>query len=224
MVDVDKIKRDLYKNFEVDGSVKIDPSTGVVDVDGGVYLRGRTKKLPVTFGTVDGDFRCSDSVLVSLAGAPRNVNGGFFCSNNRLTQLYNAPESVTGSFYCDNNKLISLEGAPHSVGGDFYCQSNMLTDLKGAPNSVGGGFYCHGNNLISLEGAPSHVEDYFYCKYSPQLPLLSLLNYKYVGVISARDTQDVNKIINQYAGQGKPGAIRAAVALIRAGYKDNARW
>jgi hypothetical protein len=36
--------------------------------------------------------------------------------------------------------------------------------------------------------------------------------------------QVVNEIMTKYEGQGKPGAIKAAAELIRAGYKENARW
>jgi len=36
--------------------------------------------------------------------------------------------------------------------------------------------------------------------------------------------KQVSTIMNNHAGQGKPGAIKAAVELIRAGYKENARW
>jgi hypothetical protein len=36
--------------------------------------------------------------------------------------------------------------------------------------------------------------------------------------------EPVNSIMNKYLGQGKPGAIKCAAELIKAGFKDNARW
>jgi hypothetical protein len=36
--------------------------------------------------------------------------------------------------------------------------------------------------------------------------------------------QPVSDIIHKYLGQGKAGALKAAAELIKAGYKDNARW
>ena len=200
MVDVDKIKRDLYKNFEVDGSVKIDPSTGVVDVDGDVYLIKPISHLPVKFGTVRGSFYCGDNQLTNLEGAPRHVGGYFNGCRNRLT---------------------SLEGAPDHVGEDFDCYDNQLTNLEGAPNHVGGDFNCAHSPLISLKGAPDHVGK-FWCSYAKSLPLMRLLVYPMVEIYGAPPR--LEDIINKYTGQGKPGALKAAVELIRAGYKENARW
>ena len=200
MVDVDKIQRDLYENFEVDGSVKIDPSTGVVDVSGSVTLRRGTKQLPVKFGTVSGDFYCTNRQLISLAGAPNHVGGDFYCSANQLGSLDGAPDYVGDNFWCPNNRLISLDGAPDYVGGNFWCSHNQLT---------------------SLEGAPSYVSE-FKCSYSKSLPLLRLLAYPKVTIYDV--PYKLEDIINKYAGQGKPGALKAAAELIRAGFKGNARW
>ena len=108
------------------------------------------------------------------------------------------------------------------MGGHFQCSANNLTSLVGAPLSVGGGFDCQDNPLISLEGAPLKLKGTFACDYSHNLPLLRLLNYK--KIIIQNGPEQLIKIIKPYLGQGKPGAIKAAVELIRAGYKENARW
>ena len=180
MVDTTKVKHDLDKYFKTTGTVKIDPFTGVVDVDGDVVLkRGNTKKLPVKFGT------------------------------------------VSGYFYCYGKNLVSLSGSPRHVGGDFDCYDNQLTSLEGAPNHVGDVFRCVYNPLTSLEGAPDHVH-MFSCSYSKLLPVLRLIAYPYVTLLGS--PSEVEDIIIKYAGQGKPGALRAAAELIRAGYKENARW
>ena len=200
MVDVDKIKSDLYKNFQVDGSIKIDPSTGVVDVDGSVDLRNQISLLPVKFGT---------------------VSGSFYCTYNQVTSLEGAPSHVSDYFDCTRNQLTSLEGAPDQVSGDFNCSHNQLTSLVGAPSHVSGNFYCFGNQFKSLEGAPDHVGK-FWCTYSKSLPLLRLVAYPRVRIQGA--PPGLEEIIRKYEGQGKPGALKAAAELIRAGYKDNARW
>jgi hypothetical protein len=111
------------------GTWKLNPSTGLIDVDGGFYCPGQglTDFKGVAFGHVSGS------------------SGTFYCDNNLLTSLVGAPQSVDGMFYCDNNRLTSLVGAPQTVGINFYCQNNQLTSLEGAPQKVGGGFYCHGN-------------------------------------------------------------------------------
>ena len=89
-----------------------------VNVRGYVNLSGLDlRKLPITFGTVGGDFDCSYNMLTSLEGCPREVDG---------------------DFYGFSNKLKSLEGSPDKIDGDFDCSYNMLTSLKGCPRKVGG--------------------------------------------------------------------------------------
>ena len=112
----------------------LNPSTGLIDVDGGFYCPGQglTDFKGVAFGHISGS------------------SGTFYCENNRLTSLEGAPQTVDGMFYCNNNRLTSLEGAPQSVDGDFYCHNNLLTSLEGAPQKVSWGFYCH-NNPVSEE-------------------------------------------------------------------------
>jgi hypothetical protein len=129
---------------------------------------------------------------------------------------------VSGDFHCSDNELTSLQGAPDHVDGNFMCYDNHLPNLVGAPRHVGGRFACSHNKLTSLEGAPDHVGDLFLCLYDAHLPLLRLTMYDSVNILWA--PEQVEKIIDKYAGEGKPGAIKAAAELIRAGYKDNAKW
>ena len=222
MVNVNKIQRDLDKYFKIKGSVQIDPSTGVVDVDGDVKVKYTAQRLAVKFGTVSGAFDCKDGQLTSLEGSPDHVGGSFYCQDNQLTSLAGAPDHVGGDFDCYDNQLTSLEGAPDHVGGNFYCAINQLTSVEGAPDHVGGSFYCYDNQLTSLAGAPDHVDGMFICTYSKSLPVLRLILYPSVDIWGA--PPQLKDIINKYSGQGKPGALKAAVELIRAGYKENARW
>jgi hypothetical protein len=129
---------------------------------------------------------------------------------------------VEGHFYCHNILLKSLVGAPVHVGGDVHCNWNSLINLTGAPSYVGGDFNCTENPLVSLVGAPDHVGGKFMCTYSPHLPLLRLLNYARAKTNGA--PYYVKKIMAKYTGQGKRASLSCAAELIRAGYKDNARW
>ena len=97
----------------VDGTWRVNPQTGLVDVKGDVYMMGRRLKSfqGIKFG---------------------NVTGIFYCSNNQLTSLEGAPQKVWG-FDCSRNQLTSLEGAPREVGGYFSCSNNKLTSWKGLP-------------------------------------------------------------------------------------------
>jgi hypothetical protein len=225
MVDVTEIKALLKKYFTILGNVTIQPD-GVVDVKGQVFLKKKVKQFPVQFGNVSEAFACHEKSLTTLIGSPRRVGGDFTCWENALTTLQGAPDHVAGSFSCGGNKLVSLVGAPAHVGGNFWgggLGGELLTSLEGAPNYVGGIFsWMNGPNLTSLEGAPAHVGREFKCTYNPHLPVLRTLMYPSVYLRDGGDK--VNHILDKYVGQGKMGALKAAAELIRAGYKDNARW
>ena len=150
------------------GSWRLNPSTGLVDVDGDFNCRGQGLKdfKGVRFGHVRVDFYCDNNQLTSLDGAPKTVNGDFICYYNQLTSLEGAPQTVGGDFSCANNQLTSLVGAPKTVNGDFICYYNQLTSLKGAPETVDGYFHCANNQLTSLKGAPETVKGDFLCAYN----------------------------------------------------------
>ena len=124
-LDEDQIK---WLNECTRGSWKLNPSTGLLDVDG--------------------DFNCEQQNLADFKGVRfGHVNGYFDCHNNQLTSLEGAPQTVNGHFDCDNNQLTSLVGAPQTVGVSFYCTNNQLTSLVGAPQKVSGKFYCDYNQV-----------------------------------------------------------------------------
>jgi hypothetical protein len=103
------------------GTWSLNPSTGLVDVEGNFDCSGRNLEnfKGIQFGAVSGSFYCDSNSLTSLDGAPETVGGDFYCSSNSLTSLEGAPETVRGDFYCGSNRLTSLEGAPKTVGGSF---------------------------------------------------------------------------------------------------------
>lgn len=201
MVDVSAIHTLLKTHFDIFGTVHVDPETGVVDVEGSVGTLRIMHKLPVQFGHVTARFGCSESRLETLAGAPHTVGKEFTCSKNKLT---------------------SLEGAPKSVGGGFWCAHNHLTNLVGAPDHVGGSLQCNGNPLKSLDGIPTFLKGQIWLDYDVHLPLLRLLETTAFVLSFAPD--QVKNILNKYTGQGKPGALKAAAELVRAGYNANAKW
>ena len=111
-------------------SWKLNPQTGLVDVDGSFDCSGQslTDLKGVRFGDVVGDFNCRRNQLTSLKGAPQKVNGYFNCSDNSLTSLDGAPQIVDGNFYCEKNQLTSLEGVPQEVDGYFYFSGNPISE------------------------------------------------------------------------------------------------
>ena len=154
-----------FLNQSTEGTWSVNPTTGLVDVQGDFDCSGKGLKSlsGISFGHVSGNFYCSYNQLTSLEGAPQTVDGNFYCSQNRLTSLAGAPQTVCGNFHCDSNQLTSLEGAPQTVNGYFSCQRNQLTSLEGVPRTVGGRFDCEDNQLTSLAGAPRKVGGNFKC-------------------------------------------------------------
>ena len=100
---------------------------GRINVSGDVILApGEDESIPVTFGTVTGNFICSGNQLTTLKGAPDVVGGNFICCDNQLTSLHGAPAHVIGDFTCCNNRLISLLGLSEEIYGNFICVNNPL--------------------------------------------------------------------------------------------------
>jgi hypothetical protein len=157
-------KQESFLNQYTQGTWSVNPTTGLVDVQGRFDCSGkRLKSLQgISFGHVSGYFSCHYNQLTTLAGAPTTVDGDFICFHNQLTTLVGAPATVK-SFYCSFNLLKTLVGAPTKVSGNFRCDFNQLTTLAGAPATVNGDFSCHSNQLTTLAGAPTTVGVNFYC-------------------------------------------------------------
>lgn len=202
MVDVKLIKQLLKKHFRTEGVVTIDDQ-GLVNVMGSVGIKVKNlPQLPVRFGKVEGHFFCEECDLESLTGAPHWVGG---------------------DFWAQYNNLQSLEGGPTHVGNNFHVFSNKLTNLLHAPTHVGGDFLCYYNRLYSLQGFPEHGVKKFSFTYTPHIPLLRCLTAQSVS-LGYDAPKQVQLIVDAHQGQGKAGAIKAAAELIKAGYKENARW
>jgi hypothetical protein len=220
-----EIKDQLRKYFDVMGKVSIKPD-GTVDVSGNVEFMGKTKftQLPVKFGTVTGSFTVIGEGLTTLEGCPTQVGGTFKCMSNNLTSLAHGPTHVGGSYLCGNNKLTNLAHAPTHVPRVFNCANNQLTDLQHAPVQVGD-ISCQLNPLKSLIGAPEHVEGQWTLTYDEHLPLLRICTGDYVHFVNQiPDSILVSEILEDHLNKGRAGVLTCAVALVKAGFKGNARW
>lgn len=176
-------------------------------------------------------FECPNNLLTSLKGGPRQVRDTYNCSNNRLTSLEGAPTEVGYEFNCYGNKLTSLIHGPQVVGshasafgGHYLCGHNELKNLIGAAQMIPGNFVCHENPLESLEGLPHDVGKVFTMPWTPHVPLLRILNTNVARLSLVDAPEDVIQIMKSHLLQGKKGALKAAGELIKAGFKENARW
>lgn len=170
---------------------------------------------------IDGTFHIDDQGLVHVSGDVLPKKG-----NKMHEQLDVQFGVVSGDCFMNGMGLHTLQGAPARVGGYFMCYRNKLKSLVGAPSWVGGDFMCHENPLTSLEGMPGHIGERLVIDWDPKMPLLRCLTAQeiqierpvYVTPKILDDIKTCTKILNQYAGQGRPGMLKAAVELIRAGY------
>lgn len=204
MVDKDKIQQTLKKYFSYHGKVDIDDS-GVVSCTGNVQFTGGQKKLPVHFGEVGGTFKATMRKLTTLVGSPHTVGHQFICWGSPIS---------------------SFQGGPTKVGAEVYARDCQLTNLIHAPECTT--LMVHNNPLVSLEGMPNTLQVFGFT-FDPHLPMLKALQAEKVVLYAKEGTDKTQalecyKILDKYAGQGKPGAIKAAAELIRAGLKETARW
>lgn len=245
---VQQVQAILDYRFQITGDAHIDPDTLMVHVHGSVRMKTHAHDLGVQFGEVYGDFFCYSMSLKTLQGAPHRVGRDFNCEGNLLTSLAHAPTHVTGSFSCAyNHMLSSLLDAPAHVGDNFNCAHCVLTSLAGAPEIIPGWFDCRMNHLTKLQHAPKQVIGMLDCSdnplvnmegaptnmgvinisYDPNLPLLRCLNSQLdINLVGGDSdtTLKLENIMTRYLGSDKAGMLKCAAEMIRAGYKDNARW
>jgi len=158
-------KQEDFMNRYTQGTWSVNPTTGLVDIQGDFSTFESPKKTfsRIKFGNVTGDFVCCENYFESLKGAPREVGGDFDFRENYLKYLKGAPQKVGKRFDCSCNLIQSLEGVPQEVGGDFDCSHNELQSLEGAPQKVEGNFWCSHNELQSLAGSPKKITGRFQC-------------------------------------------------------------
>lgn len=104
-------------------------------------------QLPLRFNVVNGNFDCSNNMLTTLSGCPKEVLGSFTCEFNSLTSLEGGPRNVHGNYICQLNKLTTLFYVPQVVNGDFNCTENDLTIIDQLPDTIDGQFYCDHSNF-----------------------------------------------------------------------------
>jgi hypothetical protein len=110
------------------------------------------------------------------------------------------------------------------VEGDFDVSSKNVKTLKGFPKYIKGILYTEHNQHLRqfYDFAIEKVEGIWYSDYKEHQHLLKMLVANKIQLENS--PIPVTDILNAHAGQGKPGMIKAAAALVKLGYKDNAKW
>ena len=141
---------------------------------------------------------------------------------------------VSGNFDCHGSGLKELTGSPRKVGGNFDAGWNPITSLKGGPTWVGGNYHVgECANLADVSDVAEHVGGEFEVAWNKQLRLLKpYMNSHsmkldrptpYSTWDDVQDVQQIQKILNDHAGEGRSGTLKVAGKLIKLGFRDNAR-
>lgn len=156
----------------------------------------RLEELPIQFGSVVGIFDCRNIGLKTLKGCPTKI----------------LPGSYDSIFRCNNNQLTSLQYLPSNINAMIQCENNPFISLEGITEKT---------NALSVD-----------ITYSPDLPLLRLLlskqgNAFFKDKSPQKEAQEVEKIINDCIATEpnvKKRILDCQYALIKSGYKGNAKW
>ena len=197
-----------------------------------MVTRAAIQDLLISYFEVDGRYTINDDLSVDTTDSVIvRARGRNVFPNGKLPVKFG---TVMGDFDVVNIGLTTLEGAPHTVGEAFMCSANKLTTLEHGPQSVGHMYVIGTNPLTTLDGYPTgQGPDMMSMSYMHDLPLLRLLSSMRITLYPHPDrdsTQEqytvdqISGILNKYTGSGKPGALKCAGELIKAGFKENARW
>jgi hypothetical protein len=174
------------------------------------------------FPSIHGNYiQITDDGTVNVKG---NMNAEEIPGVDRLQVRFG---EVTGYFNISRCELTTLEGCPEVVGSHFTCRDNLLTNLKHGPKKVGGIYGATDNALTSLEGLAEQIGGSVELHYQKNLPLLRTLVAAGGCILRGSLTElRAEDILNdeRWMGKGKQKAMLCAAALIKAGYKENAKW
>lgn len=100
---------------------------GLINVNGKVNLwQIGENKIPYKFGTVDGYFEISFSMLSTLEGLPNIIKGNLFMVNSSLKKLDYLPNKVTGLVDLSFNQLSDLYSLKGLDCGKINVDSNPV--------------------------------------------------------------------------------------------------
>ena len=231
MVNKWKISAMLTEYFRDENNKRLNPATDFdIDDDGLITMKNgcvghrqiARGVLPFKFSDAHMDFSVDRMKLKSLEGCPMYVSGDFICSHNLLTSLQGAPLEAS-NLDCSHNLLTSLEGCTPDCF-EIVCNNNLLTSLETCPPTEQ--LWATDNPFQHFRNTPSHIDEVT-ITWRKDLPLLGLLTVKTIHIQNPADKEsmeDLEQIMNKYAGQGRRAMFACQKDLEDAGFRDNARW
>lgn len=113
----------------------IDPESLIVNVYESVDLSWKhfNFKLPVKFGTVNGDFKINPGTnLRILKGCPDVVNGSFIVAGNKsCNDAVGGPSIVRGNADYSNCSFFKFDGFPKEIYGNLDLHDTLIKSIAG---------------------------------------------------------------------------------------------
>ena len=144
---------------------------------------------------------------------------------SKVEQLLNRDFVIHGTYTIDPDGMINVEGNVFHKAK----QARLYVQF----GTVSGYWASQWRGLKNLKGMPTHVGNSIVITYYTGMPVLRCLTaQKYItlqATVSKQPGYDmertaINKILDKYVGRGRSGALACAAELIKAGYRENARW
>ena len=119
----EEIKKYVLLDKWVDGTWCCSGARNDIFVTGNVNITDFDgSKLPFSFGSISGDFKCQDTNIETLEGFPNIVKGNYCLSRNKISNLKNLPYKINGHFWLEEPLLQKVHRIPKYVTGHFYYQ------------------------------------------------------------------------------------------------------
>lgn len=146
-------------------------------------------------------------------------------NKDQINAVLKSSFQIKGDYEIQDDGIVNVQGdVSHAIK-----QSRLYVTF----GSVSGDFSSYWKGLKNLKGLPTHIGGTIIITYYNGMPVLRCLVAEKGIRLQAttsnyptywKDRQAINQILDKYVGQGRKGALACAAELIRAGYKDSARW
>ena len=165
-----------------------------------------------------------DQILALFHKHFETTNAQVVVNDQGLVDVLKLPDSRNTVVYIRNHKLTELPVAFGRVEGNLDASRQNIKTLKNFPKVITGNLYTEGNRNLRqfYDFDIQEIQGVWYTDYKESQHLLKMLVAHKIQLTDA--PRVVSDILNKYAGKGRTGMLMATVELIKAGFKENARW
>jgi hypothetical protein len=165
-----------------------------------------------------------DQILALFHKHFETTNAQVVVNDQGLVDVLKLPDSRNTVVYMRNHQLTKLPVAFGRVEGNLDASRQNIKTLKNFPQVITGNLYTEDNRNLRqfYDFNIKEIQGVWYTDYKESQHLLKMLVAHNIQLTDA--PKEVTQIMNTHAGKGRTGILRATVELIKAGFKENARW